>query len=88
VATRLGPSDGRDSFAFGEKLLNLLDEGAFTATYKYAELRAEHDMVVVCTVATRITFMHQSKLLVEGALAEEVGARPELQRVSLGESAT
>ena len=24
--------------AFGEKLLNLLDEGAFTATYKYAVL--------------------------------------------------
>jgi hypothetical protein len=29
---------GRDPFAFGEKLLNLLDEGAFTATYKYAVL--------------------------------------------------
>jgi ABC-type uncharacterized transport system ATPase subunit len=53
-----------------------------------AELRAEHDMVVVCTVATRITVMHQSKLLAEGAPAEEVGARPELQRVSLGEPAT
>jgi hypothetical protein len=30
--------DGRDPFAFGEKLLNLLDEGSFTATYKYAVL--------------------------------------------------
>jgi hypothetical protein len=29
---------GRDPFVFGEKLLNLLDEGAFTATYKYAVL--------------------------------------------------
>ena len=29
---------GRDPFAFGEKLLSLLDEGAFTATYKYAVL--------------------------------------------------
>ncbi len=29
---------GRDPFPFCEKLLNLLDEGAFTATYKYAAL--------------------------------------------------
>jgi ABC-type uncharacterized transport system ATPase subunit len=53
-----------------------------------AELRAEHDIVVMFGVVTRITVMHQSKLLAEGAPAEEVGARPELQRVSLGESAT
>ena len=53
-----------------------------------AELRAEHEMVVVFAVATRIAVMHQSKLLAEGAPPEEVGARPDLQRVSLGESAT
>jgi hypothetical protein len=49
VSTRLGPSDGRDSFAFGEKLLNLLDEGAFATTYKYALLLA---LIDVCMEKT------------------------------------
>jgi HNH endonuclease len=38
MSTRAGLSDARDPFSFGEKVLNLLDEGAFTATYKYAVL--------------------------------------------------
>jgi integrase len=32
MSTRAGLSDTRDPFAFGEKLLNLLDEGAFTSS--------------------------------------------------------
>jgi hypothetical protein len=39
--------DGRktpDQFAFGERLLNLLDQGRFTATYKYAVLLALIDV--------------------------------------------
>jgi hypothetical protein len=40
---------GRDSFAFGEKLLNLLDESAFSTTYKYALLLA---LIDVCMERT------------------------------------
>jgi transposase InsO family protein len=36
--------DGRHIFAFGEKMLNLLDEGAFTSTYKFALLLALIDL--------------------------------------------
>jgi len=44
----------------------------------------EHDMAVVFAVATRITVMHQGRVLAEGTPAE-VRARPEVQRVYLGE---
>jgi len=47
----------------------------------------EHDMAVVFTVATRITVMHQGRVLAEGTPAE-VRARPEVQQVYLGEAAT
>jgi branched-chain amino acid transport system ATP-binding protein len=43
----------------------------------------EHDMAVVFAVATRITVMHQGKVLAEGTPAE-VRARPEVQQVYLG----
>jgi branched-chain amino acid transport system ATP-binding protein len=46
----------------------------------------EHDMAVVFAVATRITVMHQGRVLAEGTPAE-VRARPEVQQVYLGESA-
>jgi branched-chain amino acid transport system ATP-binding protein len=46
----------------------------------------EHDMAVVFAVATRITVMHQGRVLAEGAPAE-VRARPEVQQVYLGEAA-
>ena len=46
----------------------------------------EHDMAVVFAVATRITVMHQGRVLAEGTPAE-VRARPEVQRVYLGEQA-
>jgi branched-chain amino acid transport system ATP-binding protein len=45
----------------------------------------EHDMAVVFAVATRITVMHQGRVLAEGTPAE-VRARPEVQQVYLGES--
>jgi branched-chain amino acid transport system ATP-binding protein len=47
----------------------------------------EHDMAVVFAVATRITVMHQGRVLAEGTPAE-VRARPEVQQVYLGEAAT
>jgi branched-chain amino acid transport system ATP-binding protein len=46
----------------------------------------EHDMAVVFAVATRITVMHQGRVLAEGTPAE-VRARREVQRVYLGEAA-
>jgi branched-chain amino acid transport system ATP-binding protein len=46
----------------------------------------EHDMAVVFAVATRITVMHQGKVLAEGTPAE-VRARREVQQVYLGEAA-
>jgi branched-chain amino acid transport system ATP-binding protein len=45
----------------------------------------EHDMVVVFAVATRITVLHQGRILAEGTPAE-VRARPEVQQVYLGET--
>jgi branched-chain amino acid transport system ATP-binding protein len=45
----------------------------------------EHDMAVVFAVATRITVMHQGRVLAEGTPAE-VRARPEVQQVYLGET--
>jgi branched-chain amino acid transport system ATP-binding protein len=45
----------------------------------------EHDMAVVFAVATRITVMHQGRVLAEGTAAE-VRARPEVQQVYLGEA--
>ena len=45
----------------------------------------EHDMAVVFAVATRITVMHQGRVLAEGTPAQ-VRARPEVQQVYLGES--
>jgi ABC-type branched-subunit amino acid transport system ATPase component len=47
-------------------------------------LFTEHDMAVVFAVATRITVMHQGRVLAEGTPAE-VRARPEVQQVYLGE---
>jgi len=46
----------------------------------------EHDMAVVFAVATRITVLHQGRVLAEGSPAE-VRARPEVQQVYLGEAA-
>jgi branched-chain amino acid transport system ATP-binding protein len=46
----------------------------------------EHDMAVVFAVATRITVMHQGRVLAEGAPAE-VRAHPEVQQVYLGAGA-
>jgi branched-chain amino acid transport system ATP-binding protein len=46
----------------------------------------EHDMAVVFAVATRITVLHQGRVLAEGTPAE-VRARPEVQQVYLGEAA-
>ncbi len=46
----------------------------------------EHDMAVVFAVATRITVMHQGRVLAEGT-PQEVRARREVQQVSLGEPA-
>jgi branched-chain amino acid transport system ATP-binding protein len=45
----------------------------------------EHDMAVVFAVATRITVMHQGRVLAEGTPAE-VRAQPEVQQVYLGET--
>jgi branched-chain amino acid transport system ATP-binding protein len=45
----------------------------------------EHDMAVVFAVATRITVMHQGRVLAEGTPVE-VRARPEVQQVYLGEA--
>jgi branched-chain amino acid transport system ATP-binding protein len=45
----------------------------------------EHDMAVVFAVATRITVMHQGRVLAEGTPAE-VRASPEVRQVYLGES--
>jgi branched-chain amino acid transport system ATP-binding protein len=45
----------------------------------------EHDMAVVFAVATRITVMHQGRVLAEGTPAE-VRARREVQQVYLGEA--
>jgi branched-chain amino acid transport system ATP-binding protein len=47
----------------------------------------EHDMAVVFAVATRITVMHQGRVLAEGT-PDEVRARSEVQQVYLGESVT
>ncbi|HEY8251488.1 MAG TPA: ABC transporter ATP-binding protein [Burkholderiales bacterium] len=46
----------------------------------------EHDMAVVFAVATRITVMHQGRVLAEGSPAE-VRAHPEVQQVYLGAGA-
>ena len=46
----------------------------------------EHDMAVVFAVATRITVMHQGRVLAEGT-PQEVRARREVQQVYLGEAA-
>jgi branched-chain amino acid transport system ATP-binding protein len=46
----------------------------------------EHDMAVVFAVATRITVMHQGRVLAEGTPGE-VRARPEVQQVYLGAAA-
>jgi branched-chain amino acid transport system ATP-binding protein len=46
----------------------------------------EHDMAVVFAVATRITVMHQGRVLAEGTPAE-VRAKREVQQVYLGEAA-
>jgi branched-chain amino acid transport system ATP-binding protein len=46
----------------------------------------EHDMAVVFAVATRITVMHQGRVLAEGTPAE-VRARPDVQQIYLGEAA-
>jgi branched-chain amino acid transport system ATP-binding protein len=46
----------------------------------------EHDMAVVFAVATRITVMHQGRVLAEGTPAE-VRAKREVQQVYLGEPA-
>jgi branched-chain amino acid transport system ATP-binding protein len=46
----------------------------------------EHDMAVVFAVATRVTVLHQGRVLAEGTPAE-VRARPEVQQVYLGEAA-
>ena len=46
----------------------------------------EHDMAVVFAVATRITVMHQGRVLAEGT-PSEVRARREVQQVYLGEAA-
>jgi branched-chain amino acid transport system ATP-binding protein len=46
----------------------------------------EHDMAVVFAVATRITVMHQGRVLAEGT-PTEVRALPEVQQVYLGEVA-
>jgi branched-chain amino acid transport system ATP-binding protein len=45
----------------------------------------EHDMAVVFAVASRITVMHQGRVLADGTPAE-VRARPEVQQVYLGEA--
>jgi branched-chain amino acid transport system ATP-binding protein len=44
----------------------------------------EHDMDVVFAVATRITVLHQGRVIAEGAPAE-VRGHPEVQRVYLGQ---
>ena len=46
----------------------------------------EHDMAVVFAVATRITVLHQGRVLADGTPAE-VRALPEVQQVYLGETA-
>jgi len=46
----------------------------------------EHDMAVVFAVATRISVLHQGRLLVEGT-PEAMRADPEVQQVYLGEAA-
>jgi branched-chain amino acid transport system ATP-binding protein len=46
----------------------------------------EHDMAVVFAVATRITVLHQGRVLAEGTPAE-VRAQPQVQQVYLGEAA-
>ena len=46
----------------------------------------EHDMAVVFAVATRITVMHQGRVLAEGTPAD-VRAQPQVQQVYLGEAA-
>jgi branched-chain amino acid transport system ATP-binding protein len=49
-------------------------------------LFTEHDMAVVFAVATRITVLHQGRVLAEGTPAE-VRAQPQVQQVYLGEAA-
>lgn len=38
------PAGDQSPFTFGEKILNLLDQGRFTSTYKYAVLLALVDL--------------------------------------------
>ena len=45
----------------------------------------EHDMAVVFSVATRITVLHQGRVLAEGP-PESVRANPQVQQVYLGET--
>jgi ABC-type branched-subunit amino acid transport system ATPase component len=45
----------------------------------------EHDMAVVWSVATRITVLHQGRVLTEGS-PEAVRANPQVQQVYLGET--
>ena len=47
----------------------------------------EHDMAVVFSVASRITVLHQGRVLAEGA-PESVRANPQVQQVYLGEPET
>jgi branched-chain amino acid transport system ATP-binding protein len=46
----------------------------------------EHDMAVVFAVATRVTVLHQGRVLAEGT-PQEVRARRDVQQVYLGEAA-
>ena len=45
-------SDERGAIAFDEKVLELLDEGRYTATYKYAVLLALMDLCLERTQAS------------------------------------
>ncbi len=45
----------------------------------------EHDMAVVWSVATRITVLHQGRVLAEGS-PEAVRANAQVQQVYLGET--
>jgi branched-chain amino acid transport system ATP-binding protein len=46
----------------------------------------EHDMAVVFEVATRLTVLHQGRVLAEGA-PQAVRDNPQVQQVYLGETA-
>jgi len=47
-----GSEDQRGAIGFAEKLLELLDEGRYTATYKYAVLLALMDLCLECTASS------------------------------------